>query len=179
MSKWFHIRLTEEEAPWAFSRGLPSSSISTLELLASLVGLVLLVPAGTPGAGTIMITGLTDSQVSASVVARGMSTAYPLCCVAMEMAAQLEQRGLDLALEWAPRDHNAEADALADGRVEGFDSAYRVGGRASDIPWLVLPGLLRTGEAFYKAAGKRPRADDFPKAGKKLAGQRLKDREPW
>ena len=92
---------------------------------------------------------------------------------------QLRARAMALSLSWTPRDQNAEADALADGQVDSFDPAQRVGGRAGDIPWLILPGLLRTGEAFYKAAGKRPRADDFPKAGKKLAGQRLKDREPW
>ena len=179
-SKWFHIRLTPEDAPWAFARGLPAHSISTLELLASLVGLVLLVPPSSPGAGTVTITGFTDSQVSASVVARGMSTTYPLCCVAMELSAQLELRKLDLSLEWAPRDQNTEADALADERIEGFNPSLRVGTGLGDISWLVLPGLLRTGDAFYKAAGKRPPAQTGPKAKKRLlAGERLRDREPW
>jgi hypothetical protein len=134
LSPWFHFRLVPQDARLAFSRGLPSNSISSSELLASLVGVILLVPPEAPGTGTMMITGLTDSQVSASVVARGMSTAYPLCCVAMELAAQLEQRGLDLTLEWAPRDRNVEADSLADGRFEGFSPGRRVGSRVEDLP---------------------------------------------
>ena len=48
-----------------------------------------------------------------------------------------------------------------------------------DVDWLALPGLLRTGEAFYKAAGKRPRASEVLEKGKRLAGDRLRDREPW
>ena len=125
------------------------------------------------------ITGITDSQVSAAVVSRGMSTAYPLCCVVMELAAQLEERGLELDLAWAPRDQNAEADRLADGKYDGFSEGLRRGGRLSDIPWLALPGLLRTGGAFYDAAGAR-RADAPPSGQRKrLAGDRLRDREPW
>ena len=62
LSRWFHIRLAKEEAPWAFSRGIPANTISSLELLASLVGLVLLVPTGTPGAGSMTITGFTDTS---------------------------------------------------------------------------------------------------------------------
>ena len=127
LSRLFSMRLTPEEAPWAFAKGLPARNISALELLASTVGLILLVPPEVGGAGTVVATGLTDSQVAAAVVSRGMSTAYPLSCVAMELAAQLEERRLDLSLEWIPRGENAEADALADGRVEGFDPALRVG----------------------------------------------------
>ena len=82
-------------------------------------------------------------------------------------------------LEWTPRDHNAEADALADGRVDGFNPAHRIGGRAGDLPWRVLPDLLRTGEAFYAASKKRPRPAAEPVKGRRLAGDRLKDREPW
>ena len=179
LSPWFHVRLTPQDAPWAFARGLPAHSISTLELLASLVGLVLLVPPGRPGAGVMTITGFTDSQVSAAVVDRGMSTAYPLCCVVMELAAQLERRRLDLSLEWAPREKNAEADALADGRTEGFSPSRRVEINLRDPPWLVLSGLLRTGEAFYSAAKKRAQPSAPSETRKRLAGDRLRDREPW
>ena len=48
-----------------------------------------------------------------------------------------------------------------------------------NMAWLVLPGLLEAGGAFYKAAGKRSYAGAPPKDGKRLAGHRLKDREPW
>ena len=98
-SKWFSVRLDENTAPWAFSRGLPARSISTLELLATTVGLVLLAPHGLEEPdveGTVTVQGLTDSQVSSHVVTRGLTTTYPLCCIAMELAAQLERRGCEL-----------------------------------------------------------------------------------
>ena len=179
LSKWFSIRLTPEDAPWAFSKGLPARSISALELLASTAALVLLSPATLPGKGTVVATGVTDSQVASSVVAKGMSTTYPLCCVAMELAAQQEARGLELGLQWAPREFNAEADALADGRVDGFDPRLRVGTDLASVKWMVLPALLEAGGAFYKSLGKRPLVEPGGKPAKALAGQRLRDREPW
>ena len=63
------------------------------------MGLVLLAPPelDVPGrAGAVAVTGFTDSQVSAAVVSRGLTTAFPLCCVAMELSAQLEGRGAEL-----------------------------------------------------------------------------------
>ena len=69
--------LDESIAPWAFSRGLPARSISTLELLATTVGLVLMTPLGLeePGAdGTVTVQGLTDSQVSSHMVTKGLTT---------------------------------------------------------------------------------------------------------
>ena len=108
-----------------------------------------------------------------------MSTAYPLSCVAMELAAQLEERRLDLSLEWIPRGDNAEADALADGRVEGFDPALRAGASVAAVTWKVLPSLLRTWEAFCRGIGKSSLAAGSAHDSKALAGSRLRDREPW
>ena len=128
-SRWFSVALTEEDAPWAFVKGMPSRTISALELLATTVGLVLLSPPELSGdgvAGTVMVTGLTDSLVSASVVTRGLTTTFPLCAVAMALAAQLESRKAELLLDWVPRDSNGEADRLADGDSRGFDPALRV-----------------------------------------------------
>ena len=174
-SKWFSMRLTADDAPWAFSKGLPARAISALELLASTVGLILLSPPAAPDRGSIVATGLTDSQVATAVAAKGISTTYPLCCVAMELAAQQEERGLELGLEWAPREKNAEADALADGRTSGFDPQLRVGPGIADVTWLVLPGLLAAGEAFHRENRKRPLAEAGGRPAKALAGERLRD----
>ena len=143
---------------------------------------MLLAPEKTGGSAMVTMTGLTDSQVAAHVVARGMSTTYPLCCVVMELSAQLEKRGLDLELAWIPRDKNAEADALADGIVEGFSPCMRVGGDGiKSIPWLVLPELLAAGQGFHDARHKRVHPGPLPDhaARPRLAGDRLRDREPW
>ena len=82
-SSWFSVRLTEANAPWAFVRGLPARAISTLELLATTLGLALLAPPALDAAGsagTVAVTGLTDSQVAAAVVTRGL-TRRSLCAL--------------------------------------------------------------------------------------------------
>ena len=104
-----------------------------------------------------MVSGFTDSQVASNSLRRGMATSFPLYCVVMELAAQLEHRDAEMSLEWAPRGENREADALADGRTEGFAPELRVGSDFSEIAWLVLPGLMAAGVQFH-GAFKRPGA---------------------
>ena len=99
-----------------------------------------------------------------------------------DFVSTLLRRGVDLELEWVPRNANAEADRLADGDTQGFTDALRVGGDVSTIPWLVLPDLLSAGANFYEA---RARLSDSGAgegsvfASPRLAGNRLRDREPW
>ena len=184
-SRWFSVRLTEASAPWAFVRGSPARAISTLELLATTLGLVLLAPPelNVQGvAGTVAVTGLTDSQVSSAVVSRGLTTAFPLCAVAMELAAQLEARGAELFLDWIPRDANREADALADGRGEGFDPALRVSTDLRDVRWLVLNDLLDAGARFFREAAASTGSGKSSGRGGGVAGRKrkkLKERDPW
>ena len=109
-----------------------------------------------------------------------------LCCVVMELAAQLETKNAELNLEWAPRDQNAEADALADGRTEGFDPARRAEAEMKSLPWILLPKLMEAGTDHYKQQrtllqeGGGSRGVDLAAAGKRRkVGERLRDREPW
>ena len=44
-SRWFSVELTERDALWAFIKGVPPNTISTLELLATTLGLFFLAPA--------------------------------------------------------------------------------------------------------------------------------------
>jgi hypothetical protein len=93
-SPWFAITLDRDSAPWAFDKGAPYKAISALELLASTVGIAVFAPELVTLRGQdalITVTGTTDSQVSASVVARGMTTRFPLVLVAMELSAKLEE----------------------------------------------------------------------------------------
>ena len=78
---------------------------------------------------------------TSAVVTRGLTTAFPLCAVAMELSAQLEQRGAELFLEWAPRDSNKEAHRLADGCFEGVAEELRVQVTLEEVRWLVLGDL--------------------------------------
>ena len=155
-------------------------------MLATTLGLVLLAPPelkneGT--AGTVAVTGLTDSQVASAVVTRGMTTTFPLCAIAMELSAQLEARGAELFLEWIPRGSNKEADALADGRFEGFDENLRVQAEVSKVRWFVLGGLLRAGAAFQKEAaalaGRRGGTGTGALRGPCRKVRKLQEREPW
>ena len=92
-SQWFAVTLSEEAAPWAFCRGLPYRTISALELFGTLLGVLAFQTAAPPderASGTVQLTGLTDSRVAANIISRGTTTAFPLCLVAMELAAQLQ-----------------------------------------------------------------------------------------
>ena len=110
-------------------------------------------------------------------MSRGQTTKFPLCCVAMELAAQLEARGLDLSLEWIPRDANSEADLLADGDSSGFSDEHRVDADISKLGWYVLPGLLEEGTRFFnQGLGLKRPAPAQPRARGRI---RLREKEPW
>ena len=110
---WYSTELSKETAPWAYRRGDPFRVIASLELLAALLSLIWLVPprAGTTEA-TARLVGLTDNQGNSYLLAKMMTSRFPLCVVLMELAVQMELRGVYLHGEWTPRDQNTEADAL-------------------------------------------------------------------
>ena len=152
-SRWFSTKLTQENAPWAFERGLPYKCISALELLATTVALVAFGPLALDEGGVdalVAVTGFTDSQVSSDVVTKGMTTSFPLCCVLMELAAQLESRRARLDLDWCPREVNQEADDLTNDLFDAFDPALRVTVEMQQLPWLVFPALMKEGLEYYR-----------------------------
>ena len=134
--------------------GDPSKVVAALELLATLTGIMVLdVAAGRPGPGqvrrgTAVLRGWTDSSVSAAVVAKGMTMSYPLCCVNMELAAQLEARGAKLELQWAPRTHNQETDDLTNERFEAFQGDLRVRADPHNLPMGRSPAVAGGGEGL-------------------------------
>jgi hypothetical protein len=190
-SRWFSFELTEAQAPWAYCKGEPYKTISSLELLATTVGMTIFekdILGEMDGDGIVQVTGHTDSQVSANVLSRGMSTSFPLCCVVMELAARLEKSRAILDLEWAPRELNQEADDLSNSITEGFDPALRTEVVLGDMSWLVLPQLFREGLEFYsetlelkasQAPGPLDPRERPPPRKQSRKGERLKDREPW
>ena len=132
--------------------------------------------------GTVTVAGgLTDSQVAANVVGRGMSTAYPLCCVCMELAAQLEARDSVLELDWIPRDTNSEADALADGRTASFNPELRANVQEAFKGWIVRDKFLDEGGKFYQQAKSEKASNAWhpPKRLPVRAQKKLREREPW
>jgi hypothetical protein len=183
LATWFSLELTELEAPWLFCKGHGSRTVATSELLASLLCVVLLAPPlTTNGRGLIRVTGVTDNQGNSYIVAKLLTTKFPLAPVLMELVKQLASRGLWLHLQWAPREENTAADDLTNGRFELFDQARRV---ATAWPKILasltdLQKYLDLGEAFYQeVADLKEKRKQFPlpppsshKKAKKLLG-------PW
>ena len=73
----------------------------------------------------------------------------------MERSAQLDMRPAALFFEWVPRTVNKEADAVADGRLDGIDPALRVLVDFSRIRWLALNRLLAADAAFRRETERK------------------------
>jgi len=185
-SPWFFVALDEHVAPWAYEKDRkPFRVIASLEALAVLVAVLTLTgpAAGSARKGSVMLPLLTDNRGNTFALSRLMSTKYPLCLLVMELAVVLEEKGLALTAEWAPREWNAEADALTNSRFDGFNEAKRVHFDMGSHPWRVFNTLLREGQQFYVAAqAARAAARLGPAPGKKRrVGKRasLKETDPW
>ena len=110
------MRLTPENSPCAFASTKPSSAlITSFELLASLICVMLFTGITVKGRGSITITGGTDNEGNSYVIKKQMTTKYTLCVILMELSAQIQSKGLFLDLNWRRRDRNIEADALSNG----------------------------------------------------------------
>jgi len=188
LSPWFFVSLNPVTVPWAYERdNQPFRVVASLEALAALVAVLLLVPAGEGGElqkGSLLLPLFTDNRGNTFALSRLMTTKYPLCLIVMELATVMEQRGLILDTAWAPREWNAEADALTNERFEGFDPALR---KELDLPghqWQVLGQLLKDGQGFYAEvqearAAARSRGPRARRGGRKRKQPTLKERDPW
>ena len=187
---WFSLELTRKTAPWAFERGEPFRTIASLELIASLVGLMILVPQEVQGGETSAVVSLscgTDSQGNTHLLDRMLTTKYPLGVVLMELAHQSRVRRMVLRAHWLPRLENEEADALTNFEFRHFDPKHRIEVKLEDLKFAVLDDLFREGEVYVaelekvkaqqkvaRAAGGQPN-----KKRKGLAGNTLRDRDRW
>ena len=193
LSPWYSVDLDKTNAPWAYCKGEPYRTVSALELIASTAGLVIFekwmpTAAGGPCEAAVQVTGFTDSQVSAAVVDKGMTTSFPLCVVAMELSAQLESRKLRLKLHWSPREVNVEADNLTNKIFSGFTEEKRLEVDWTRMPWLVLDDAMRSGLNFYDEAKRMKEVKRIvgsslqsgaSKTRKKRKGTALRDTDPW
>ena len=172
--------------PLVFFKGEPYRVVASLELLASIVSMMVFAPSQQEiePMQILCITGQTDSLVSSMVLGKGMTTSYPLNLLAMEAAAQMEDRGIELILNWVPRELNEEADDLSNLRFGSFHKDRRIPVDVGSLPLKVLPRLVECSMAFEREAAdlraqrmlnaperKRPRGLGF--------SDRLKVRDPW
>ena len=159
---WFSHRVTAEEYPWVFEKGRPFKVIAALELLAVLYGIVLLVPSGDYGdsLARVPISAGTDNQGNDFLVRKMLTTKFPLCLLAMELASQLTVQHLDLHLAWRRRGTNEEADALTNEEFGAFDPALRLDASGACKHFLCLGEMEEATrdwrrERYAKAQAKR------------------------
>ena len=175
LSPWFSTVLTSANAPWAWWRGEAFRAITALELLASIVAIIAfdtVAPEGHEAAGTVTMTGLTDSRVAAAVVGKGSTSSFPLCLLAMELSSQMESRGLHLDLQWVPRTANEEADRLSNLCFVGFSPERRIDVSPECLPLQVLP-LTDPARPLMEA----PRLVQTVRSTAKR--RKLRDAQPW
>ena len=176
--RWFSERLSHSNAPWLYAAGEAYRQIAALELVATLAAVVVFgIPKGTTG--TFRCSAATDNQGNSRVVARLLTTKFPLNAFLMELAAQLQCRGAELDLYWLPRLQNIEADELTNSICHRFAEGNRLRFQLAEFKGLVLGSMLEEGMSLYqdiatcRAAKKARQSSKLPKS------QALHARDPW
>ncbi|CAK0791829.1 unnamed protein product [Prorocentrum cordatum] len=150
VARWFSLRVTANDAPWAFDKGLPFKAIAALELLASTVALMVFCTHAVFPLDVHLESGyFADSQVVELSVGRLMSSKYPLYIVLVFYAFEPGRR---VQVSFADLDFKVLGPTVAEAR--GF---------YNDVSQL---RSLRAPAAYERAR---------PVASRK----RLRDREPW
>ena len=185
---WFSLRLDRASAPWIFVKESPQRVVASLELLAVLVSVVLFLdwlPRGRHSVGNISVVGTTDNQGNSYLLGRMLTTKAPLALVLIELACQLETRGIDMNIQWVPREENQEADDLTNARFDKFDVHARIPVDYDKLEWIILDKLLVEYKGYYEGLAAR-RAEYGTGVGQgrrrpgKLAGLLgLRATDPW
>ena len=97
----------------------------------------------------------------------------------MELASQLEAKGMWLDLRWTPREQNKHADALTNGVFDGFFPHFRLASSWTDVGFLVLPRLLEVGAQLREQTAALRAAAPKTKQRKTNRQERLRVTDPW
>jgi hypothetical protein len=127
----------------------------------------------------VKITGATDNIGNSFILARLMSTKFPLLIVLGELAMQLQKRDLSLDLVWAPRLQNEEADALTNADYSGFAEGKRIHMDVASLEFLVMGRLQEVSEHLYQDIVARRGSAQKAKSARTGPRVRLKARDPW
>ena len=156
--RWFSEKLNRQNASWAFLAGEPFRAIASLEMLATLVGLVVF-GLGAEGRASLSCSASTDNLGNTCVLRRWLTTKYPLSCFVMEIAALLAKANVELNLLWLPRLQNVEADALTNSDYRGFNPDLRQKFCLEEYDGLVLKQMLAAGEELNSEVKSRPQEE--------------------
>ena len=178
-SPWFAIELDRQSAPWAYHKGQPFRAIAALEALGALLGLVAFQNHFPPNSeAMLMVPAIGDNRGNRYALSRLQTTKFPLCCITMELACQLENRSARLAMEWAPRELNEEADRLSNLDFSGFSQANRVCIDLQNTRWIVLHQMLSLGADLAKETSVVAQPHGHPKY-RQHKKRKLRETEPW
>ncbi|CAE8707868.1 unnamed protein product [Polarella glacialis] len=149
--RWFYLEVTRGWAPWAFSKKDPNRVIAALELLGNLAAIMVFGDSWPRGRrGKCIGTGISDNLGNTYIVAKGMTTKYPITLILMEVSEQLRSRGMEMSVTWKRRDENQEADDLTNLVFDKFSPELEVKVDPLNLKWLVLPGLMKSSELLRK-----------------------------
>ncbi len=180
LSPWFSFTLNRENAPWAYTRGLPYRSIAALEAVGVLVALIAFEPLLERGSDLLYcVPGVTDNKGNQYTISRLQTSRYPLCAVLMEIAARSEALRIRLAIDWVPRDMNSEADSLAGGHHNSFSPHHRRVVQWDRIRWLVLDWALDLGAAFFQEHARAPKPEHCSSTTAKRRKAPFRESDPW
>ena len=102
----------------------------------------------------------------------------------MEVAHQCRRKGLALRANWVPRLENQEADDLTNLDFKSFDPKRRIEVDLTKLRFGVLNKLFAEGDRYVeelatlKAKSKEMAAAAGPRK-KRLAGESLREKDPW
>ena len=175
--RWFSERIDHRSGRWLYLAGESYRAIASLELLATLVGVVLFELPADRVLGTACSAG-TDNRGNTFAISRLLATKFPLCAFLLELAVQLQMRGTELRVQWLPRLQNMEADQLTNGDFSGFSEDKRLRFSLSDFRGIVLADMLELGVDLYDEI-KEARAKGRVKVPRLHACELLKNSDPW
>ena len=158
--RWFSVRLTRENAEWAFVKeGEAFRVIASLELFASLLCLMLFVA---PNAGrskaSLCFYGVSDNQGNTALINKASTGRFPLYLILMELTEQLALRQISLDLVWQRRELNQSADDLTNEEFGNFSEQLRIPVVLSDLNWVVLPELYKEARDLHEDIQSRKHA---------------------
>ena len=152
--RWFSERLDCRRFPWLKGGGEAYRQIAALELLATLVAVVVF--GIDEGPAKYHCSAATDNKGNSHVVARLLTTKYPLCVCLMELALQLQSQGVDLRLEWLRRDLNQEADDLTNGVYGQFSLEKRLRFDLGDFEGIIFKKMMAAQVAISMVRSRHP-----------------------
>eukprot|EP00971_Amphidinium_carterae_P166072 3291681-Amphidinium_carterae.1 len=149
-ARWFSVKLDRTSAPWAYVRGAPYRSISSVVVRHHLVWGCAWQSAVRDYFGSGREDRQQEQRANAYLLDKLLTTKFPSFLVLLEVAEQLEVRDISLNLAWVPREENTEADALTNEDFSSFEEHNRVEVDLGRLPLKVLRDLQHDATSLFE-----------------------------